>query len=127
MMTTSATSPIAERFLGMWRRISPTDTGLICYDRSGQMIVQSAPKRERPRAGAKPTPAEALDAITGYVAYFGKYTIDEKAGTVTHHQAATVQPGPAVELVRAFEFVGDNRLILRPVDGGDDIIWERVV
>ncbi len=126
-MTKTSSTPNAQRFLGAWKRISPTDTGMIYYDPSGHMLVQSGPKRERPRAGATPTAAEALEAITGYVAYFGRYTIDEAACTVTHHQAATVQPGPPTDLVRAFEFVSDNRLILRPIGGGDDIIWERII
>ena len=115
-----------KRFVGAWRRISPTEQGMLYYDASGAMIVQSAPRRDRPRAGAQPTPAEALDAITGYVAYFGRYSVDQVAQTVTHHQDATVQPALPVALVRAFEFVSDTRLHLRPVDGGDDIILERI-
>ncbi|MGE3712676.1 MAG: hypothetical protein AB7G35_23775, partial [Hyphomicrobiaceae bacterium] len=73
-----------------------------------------------------PTAEEALAALDGYVAYFGTYTVDAAAGTVTHHQAGTVQPGRAVDLIRSFEFESDNRLILRPVGGGKDIIWERI-
>ena len=123
-------SDTAQRFVGAWLLISPTENGMIYYDGSGleknvdslspHMIVQSAPKRSRPRAGTKPTPAEALDALDGYVAYFGTYTIDEAASTVTHHQADTVQPGSAVDLVRAYEFQSDTHLILRPVEGGVD-------
>ena len=119
-------SDTAQRFVGAWRLNSPMEVGMLCYDGSGHMVVQSAPERSRLRAGTQPTPAEALDALDGYVAYFGTYTIDETASTVTHHQAETVQPGGAVDLVRAYEFQSDARLILRPVEGGDDLVWERI-
>jgi hypothetical protein len=119
-------SDTAQRFVGAWRLISPTENGMIYYDGSGHMIVQSTSKRSRPRAGAKPTPAEALDALDGYFAYFGTYTIDEATSTVTHHQAETVQPGGAIDLVRAYEFQSNTRLVLRPVEGGIDIVWERI-
>ncbi len=119
-------SSIAQRFHGAWRLVSPSSDGMLYYDPSGHMIVQSAPRRETPRAGAKPTAQEALAALDGHVAYLGTYTIDETAGTVTHHQVATVQPGAKVGLVRAYEFQSDNRLILRPVGGVGEIVWERL-
>lgn len=119
-------SEIAAKFHGAWRLASPSADGMLYYDPSGQMIVQSAPRRENPRAGAKPTPQEAGAALDGHVAYLGTYTINEAAGTITHHQVATVQPGPKVGLVRAYEFHTDNRLILRPVGGTGEIVWERI-
>ena len=86
------------------------------------------------RAGRKQaisTPANPKDAsnprvILGYDSYFGRYTVDEKAGTVTHHKHASVQPGDGGDVVRAYEFAGD-RLILRPVEAKTTaIIWERI-
>ncbi len=71
------------------------------------------------------TPEEAKFALENYVAYFGTYTIDERAGTVTHHRQATVQPGDAAQVVRAYEFAGD-RLILRPPNSKQEIVWERI-
>src|SRR5262245_49062163 len=38
------------------------------------------------------TPSEIRDAHTGYYAYFGTYTVDESARTVTHHIQASVRP-----------------------------------
>ena len=44
------------------------------------MVVQISPDRPRRRfTGPQPTPDEALDAISGYAAYFGTYTVDERA------------------------------------------------
>lgn len=115
----------SERFYGLWRLVSSDADGMIYYDQSGSMCVQSCPKRSRPRAGEKPTSAEALNALDGYVAYFGRYTIDERASTVTHHQTGTVQPGAPIALVRRYEFV-DDKLILRPVDREGQIVWQRI-
>lgn len=119
-------SETTERFLGFWCLVSPVSDGMICYHDSGWMSVQTAPRKQRLRAGEKPTPAEALAAIDGYVAYFGTWTIDEAERTVTHHQRATVQPGAPVALVRRYEFVAPDRLILRPVDKDGEIVWQRL-
>ena len=43
------------------------------------MAVQVAPDVERTRAGAEMTPDEAKTALADYIAYFGTYTVDEKA------------------------------------------------
>lgn len=99
---------------------------MLCYHPSGEMSVQSAPRKPRHRAGAKPTSAEALAALDGYVAYFGTYTIDETARTVTHHQRSTLQPGTPTPLVRRFEFTSPDRLVLRPIDRDGEIVWQRI-
>ncbi len=122
-MTGSSTE---KRFHGAWRLVSPVSDGIIYYDPSGQMSVQTATRKPRPRAGDKPTPAEALAALDGYIAYFGTWTIDEAARTVTHHQVGTVQPGGATSLVRAYEFVAPDKLILRPVGRDGEIVWQRI-
>ena len=127
----------AKRLHGAWRYLgSNTDgkptpgrganpKGIIYYDPSGSMVVQVAPDKERSKAGAAPTPDEAQAALSGYIAYFGTYTVDEKAATVTHHRQASVQPGDVADLVRGYEFAGD-RLILRPPGTTYEVVWERI-
>jgi len=127
----------AKRFVGAWRYLGTTidgkpradrganPKGMIYYTASGQMAVQIAPDRARKKAGKEMTSEEAKNAVENYIAYFGTYTIDERAGTVTHHRASSVQPGDAGPLVRAYEFVGD-RLILRPPGSTQEITWERI-
>jgi Lipocalin-like domain len=127
----------ARRLHGAWRYLgSNTDgkptpgrgtnpKGIIYYDPSGSMVVQVAPDKERAKAGAAPTPDEAQAALAGYIAYFGTYTVDEGARTVTHHRQASVQPGDVADLVRGFEFSGD-RLILRPPGTAYEVLWERI-
>jgi len=91
--------------------------------------VQIMPDRDRPKwkQGESPTPEQAKEAITGYVAYFGTYTVDEKARTVSHHRQGTINAGAVgVDMVRRYELNGD-RLILTPVDTPTThLTWERV-
>lgn len=130
----------AKRFVGTWKLVSIEAAessalreghpiGLIYYDAAGNMAVQIMPDRDRPKwkQGESPTPEQAKEAITGYVAYFGTYTVDEKARTVSHHRKGTINAGGVgVDLVRRYELTGD-RLILTPVDTpSTHLTWERV-
>jgi len=85
------------------------------------------PNRVRPKyAGAQPTPDEAREAITGYLAYFGTYTVDERTHTIAHHRKANINPGQVGDdAVRRYEFAPGDRVILTPVDSGNQIVWER--
>jgi hypothetical protein len=73
----------------------------------------------------KSTPQEALDVYLGYVAYFGTYAVDKKAGAVTHHVQGSLRPSYlATDQVRPATFEG-NRLILS--DGKTfRVVWETV-
>jgi hypothetical protein len=124
------------RLLGAWRYVGTridggnwdrgaNPKGMIYYGPHGEMAVQIAPDVKRTRAGATMTPAEAYLAIKDYIAYFGTYTVDEHAGTVTHHRADNLQPGEGGDLVRRYEFAGD-RLILRPPNSTMEVTWERI-
>jgi len=63
------------------------------YDSLGNMAAQVMPNRVRRKyAAAEPTPDEAKDAITGYLAYFGTYSVHEQARTVTHHRKGNINP-----------------------------------
>ena len=127
---------IAKRFFGAWRYVGTSidgkprpgrgvdPSGIIYYDPSGAMAAQIAPDRRVPMAGPQPTADEAKASLADYVAYFGTYTIDERAGTITHHRQASVQPGELTDYVRNYEFAGD-RLILRPVGTKQEVVWER--
>ncbi len=126
-----------QRLIGSWRHIGATvngkprpgrgerPKGIIIYDAHGYMACQVAPDREVSKAGDKPTGEEAIAALDGHIAYFGTYTVDEQARTVTHHRDGSVQPGDKGAVVRGYEFVGD-RLILRPVGTSMEVVWERI-
>src|SRR6188472_2445722 len=98
---------VSSRIVGTWELMTRTVTradgskivdpvlgekpvGRLIYDASGAMSLQMM----RPgRKTAIATPADANQRVTlGYDSYFGRYTVDEKAGTVTHHVEASLFP-----------------------------------
>ena len=129
-------SDFAKNLHGAWRYVGTringgnwdrgaNPKGMIYYGSHGEMGVQMAPDVERMRAGAVMTPKEAKIALTDYIAYFGTYSIDQQAGTVTHHRHDSVQPGDRGDLVRRFELDGE-RLLLRALNSTLEVTWERI-
>jgi len=125
-----------KNFIGTWRLVSyvgsdgaaqDRGTGLIIYDAFGNMAAQIMPARPRPKyAGTQPTPDEAKAALSGYTAYFGTYTVDERAQTVTHHRKGNINPGQANDdAVRRYKFLPGDRVTLIPPTG-TQLTWERV-
>jgi hypothetical protein len=119
-------SEVARRLVGAWRYAGTTvggelradrgdPRGIIIYDPSGHMAVQIVPGRE----------ARANAPASQFIAYFGTWSIDEHAGTVTHHREGDLRANGEIDAVRKYEFDGD-RLILRPVDRAQEIMWERI-
>jgi hypothetical protein len=126
----------ANKLLGTWRYIGTringsswdrgaNPKGMIYYGPHGEMAVQIAPDAKRPRVGAVMTPQEAFTAVKDYIAYFGSYSVDEQAGTVTHHRQDSLQPGDTGDLVRRYEFI-DDRLVLRAPNSTLEVTWERI-
>lgn len=120
-------APDTPRFFGTWRLVSETTTGMMIYDSLGNMAAQVMPNRMRRKyAAAEPTPDEAKDAITGYLAYFGTYTVDEQTRIVTHHRKANINPGQVGDdVVRTYVFETNDRLVLTPAGSANKIVWER--
>ncbi len=144
---------ITDKFIGAWRLVSvkgnsPMRTarydhpnGLIIYDRSKWMITNIAIHGERkPFVGglSAGTVEEKAGAFDTYLAYYGTYTVDENAQTVTHHLVDHSYPGyRGRDNVRWFEFQGDNRIVLIPTEDGKGgsinrkdatykLTWERI-
>jgi hypothetical protein len=146
LLTTSATAQgnapneTAKKFVGMWKLVSivgargqvTSPTGFIVYDASGFMTAQIMPALPRPNyAGPEPTPDEAKAALTGYTAYFGTWTVDERAGTITHHRTGDIDPpGVGTDIVRKYEFGPGDRVTLTiqsaKATNGTRVTWERV-
>jgi hypothetical protein len=110
---------LRKPFVGSWKLVSITGganpaargkpTGIIIYDAHGNMAAQIQPDRQRPTYTGTPTAEQLADRARGYTAYFGTYTIDEKASIVTHHRQGQLDSG-AVDFVRKFELTdGGNR------------------
>jgi Lipocalin-like domain len=131
---------LRKPLVGTWRLVSieggsnaevrgSNPTGIIVYDAHGNMAAQIQPDRQRPKYTGPPTPEQALERMRGYTAYFGTYTIQEQARTVTHHRQGMLDAG-AVDFVRSFTLSPDgNRITLTPVGGTGKpthLTWERV-
>jgi hypothetical protein len=119
-------SETARRFFGAWRYLGSmidgqpradrsNPCGIIIYDPSGHMAVQIMPGREHVAAAPAST----------FICYFGRWSIDEQARTVTHHREGDLRADGEINAVRQYEFTGD-RLILRPVGKDQQIMWERI-
>jgi Lipocalin-like domain len=95
------------------------------YGTSGHMSVQIQPERVRASwpQGATPTDEQLRDAADGYAAYFGTYTVDEKAKTVTHHREGSLNLNDPT-LVRRYEFRSDGTLALWALERPSNVlIW----
>lgn len=148
-MSTPATP---ESFAGTWQladSYSDRDSGRVAfplgenvvgrinYDAAGRMAAQLMGQGREAFSSRDPrevTDAEYRAAFQSYTAYFGAYTIDAEAGTVTHHvEGATVPNWPGQDQVRYFEFTDGDTLILRtpPMRGNDGeksvhtLVWKR--
>jgi hypothetical protein len=125
---------VREKLIGAWRLVSLEEgqggkmvklprTGVIMYTRDGHMSVQILAPEGAPAASTGPIQYES----GGYEAYFGTYTLDEKASTVTHHvEGALVRSLIGKDLTRVYEF-SSRQLILkssRP-DEHWTVAWER--
>ena len=159
LAATSAAPPpddLSKKFVGAWRLVSiegnpagrpfvyDRPTGLIMYDASGHMCVNIVLKAERKpfapyaKGIVTATTEEKAAAFETYAAYFGTFTIDAKAGTVTHHLENNLVPGrQGTDNVRWFDFQGPDRLLLTPVEDGQGgvlarkdatyhLLWERL-
>ena len=122
----------ADKFVGVWRLVSieyrsddgaivesPYGTepeGTIMYDSLGNMAAQIG-KRDRPRFSAADRMAgsaeEKKTAFESYIAYFGRYRVDERERTVTHDVQQALFPNwTGSKQVRYYTFA-DRKLTLR--------------
>lgn len=127
-----------EQLVGVWRLLTfepfgENVAGQIIYHPDGRMSVHilslDRPTPVNPILG-NATPEEAKAALDGYIGYFGRYTVDEKAATVTHHvEGSGMGNNIGEDLVRDYQLSGD-RLTLRvagsQASSGSGIVWERV-
>lgn len=107
----STPSPtLAKALVGAWRLVSaerrlsdgtvgpsplygPHGVGCLIYSASGQMCVMLAdPSRESWSSADKPTPNELQAIRDHFVAYCGRYEVNEADGVVLHHIEMHVTP-----------------------------------
>ena len=155
-LSAMAAAPLAAQatpasLVGTWRLVSlevrdsaggvshpmgDAAAGHLIYDASGQTSAHlMRPDRPRFASGdrARGTDAETRAAFVGYLAYFGRYTVDPARGTVTHFiEGATFPNWVGTEQVRHFRLSGDSLTIVTPPMVGDGrrivstLVWRRV-
>ena len=101
--------------------------GLLVYTDAGLMTVQLM-RRERP-----PWARGGVPSAEGYLAYAGRFEVDEAARTVTHHVELSLLPSWVGRAqVRTAELEGDRLRLTAPpdrIDGRDavaQLTWRRV-
>jgi len=130
-MTQPDPRPLSQALVGTWRltsRIDVTAAGerridpalgadpvaLLYYDRDGHFAAQFM---KRDRSGGADAPAAAgmpnnSRAQGGYDAYFGSYTVDDAAGTVTQRlEGALSRENVGQVLTRGMRVEGDSLTI----------------
>lgn len=138
-------------FLGVWSLVNWTrqgpdgaitypfgeaPEGQLVYTSEGQMsahLMRAERSAERFEDMDGPAALRAMTAST-YFAYWGGYTIDDAAATVTHHVTGGLSAGfTGSEQVRHFRFEGSDRLILSPASRApaetrrvSELTWVRV-
>ena len=146
-------APGSSKLVGTWKLVSieernaegrpvtpldygPEPIGMLMYDATGHMSVH-AMRRGRPRLASDDVhlaaPELAKAAFIGYGAYFGTYTVDERAGLVIHHVQGSLIPNwEGSEQRRRFTISGDM-LVLEPPEiraGGEKrtrrLTWQRL-
>jgi hypothetical protein len=118
----------ATRIVGTWELVTRTvrradgtaivdrvlgekPVGRLAYDASGAMSLQMMRVGRKGAISTPENPADRSNArvITGYDSYFGRYTVDEKASTVTHHVQGSLFPEDVGDdWVRPFTIEGDT-------------------
>jgi hypothetical protein len=120
-------------------RLGNNPLGSLVYDSAGNMAVQIM-RQQRPLLssdGLATAPSVAPEALAparveerviafeGYAAYFGKYSVNEAEGVVTHRRIAHLVPNQVgSDVRRRFEFLGD--LLVLAVPGQPHrLVWKR--
>lgn len=108
---------------------------LLIYDRAGNFAAQFM-KRDRSSAAVVDLPSAGANntrARGGYDAYFGRYSIDDAAGTVTQRLSAALSAeSVGVEITREMKVVDDQLVIqLRTTSAAGQAVtrtltWKRV-
>ncbi|HZV76962.1 MAG TPA: lipocalin-like domain-containing protein [Candidatus Babeliales bacterium] len=132
---------VREKLVGSWRFISSVaegesslgddPVGQLMYDASGRVSAQLM-RRNQARFQSEDwrqaTSEEKTAAWSGYFGYFGTYTIDASAGTVTHHVEGSSFPNlVGTDQVRTWSFDGNRLELFADAPWGPvSIVWEKI-
>ncbi len=135
-------TPMHRQLIGVWKQVSgerrtfdgkvvrtePPRVGLLIFSAAGHMAVHTGDPGRKKYAAADPTPEEARQALNTYGNYFGPYEINERESYEVTRQVGVINPAEVGQLaVRRLEFVGSDRVFLKPMppailDGNNRVI-----
>lgn len=134
---------MAAPFIGSWRLVSQhthypdgrielsrgeNADGIIIYDAAGTMAVQLM--RTDEHAQEYTDSSTLKTALEGFLAYYGRYEVDEAEGVVRHFIiGSSFFDWRGTTLVRAYEFAGDTLTLKAQSPLGDStrlLVWRRV-
>ncbi len=140
---TADAARIKQKLIGSYKLISytsfdqngvatrlPYTVGQISYDAAGRMSAQLMREGRSRLTTPQASEAERAAAYSGYIAYFGHYSIEADKGTVTHHVEGAMSPNMVgSDQVRYFEFSPDGKSLFLSVKNGDRVTgrlqWDR--
>ncbi len=136
-----STEDFVTKFQGSWTLVSLKEIdengeesfidafGRLAYAPSGNMVaVLAGPDRDvREVDNLNELDEEEMRTVlTDIVAYTGAYRVDPEANTVTHSIQASLNPNDVGrDVVRSFEFLDEDRIVLRPEEVTVELIWQR--
>jgi Lipocalin-like domain len=126
--TARPATSVAQRLAGAWQLVARTvrrsdgtvladpvlgekPLGRLYYDASGVVSLQMMRLGRAAAIGKPSNPQDSANArvILGYDSYFGRYTVDERAGTITHRVEGSLFPEDlGKDFVRGFTLDGDT-------------------
>jgi len=104
--------------------------GYLIYDTAGYMGVTIMRPDRLPYAEGGPSADEALAQFGSYTSYFGRFTVNQAEGVVTHHLEGSLNPSAAGSDYERFYAFTENSLTLQPPPREDGskafLTWERL-
>ena len=131
-----------DRLIGLWQLIgqynigkdgqkitvAERQRGRISWDRAGHVwVLLYNDGRKGPANNLMPTLEEYREMNSGLMTYYGAYDVDEAKQTVTHHLQAAANPSLiGTDLVRRFEFTGNQVALIFPGELQRHVVFERI-
>ena len=148
VVAAQAAPKVRDQFIGVYKLIScerkfkdgrieypygEKPVGRITYDKAGRMSAQLMKPGLRSTVapginfGAAKADCEELRvAAEGFIAYYGRFDIDEATKTVTHHVEACLVPSwVGTDLKRNYRFTGKNLVLSVQSTNLLELVWER--
>ena len=150
MGSAASAQSMSRALVGAWRLVSTEQrlsdgtsrpsplygsggVGYLIYTDSGRMCaLLTDPSRAKWKSSGAPTEAELRSTFDHFVAYCGRYEVNETQGFVVHHVEMDVVPNSVGTDLKRYASLEGNRLKLRPAEqlpeGVTDytLTWERV-